>query len=187
MQQARREYWDAVRDVRVQDLVFIDESGVNLGLMRLFAWALKGQRSYHSKPKRGKNVSVVAGLSLSGVVGSAVVLGAFDGLSFEAFVATRLVPNLWTGAVVVMDNCSIHKGDEVRALIEAAGARLVYLSPYSPDFSPIENFWSKVKTILRQLGARNYEALLTAITTAFEQVSTTDIEHWFTHCCYSSS
>ncbi|MGB5972178.1 MAG: IS630 family transposase, partial [Nodosilinea sp.] len=158
VQSLRREYWDDIRDIRVEDLVFIDESGVNLGLIRLFAWAMRGQRAYGVQPKRGQNVSIVAGLSLSGVVASAVILGAFDGLSFEAFVAARLVPNLWPGACVVMDNCSIHKGEEIRHLIEAAGARLVYLPPYSPDFSPIENFWSKVKSILKTLGARSYEA-----------------------------
>lgn len=128
----------------------------------------------------------MAGLSLAGVVASAVIMGAFDGLSFEAFVATRLVPNLWPRACVVMDSCSIDKGQEIRHLIEAAGARLVYLPPYSPDFSPIENFWSKVKSILKTLGARSYQALSAAIETAFEQASETDIKNWFAHCCYCS-
>ena len=109
MQALRRDYWDEMRDIRAQNLVFIDESGVNLGLVRLFAWAIRGQRAYGEQPKRGKNISIVAGLSLGGVIASAVIKGAFDGLSFEAFVATRLVPNLWPGACVVMDNCSIHK------------------------------------------------------------------------------
>lgn len=186
VQGLRGEYWDEVRDVRVEDLVFIDESGVNLGLIRLFAWAIRGQRAYGAQPKRGKNVSIVAGLSVAGVVASAVILGAFDGLSFEAFVAARLVPNLWPGACVVMDNCSIHKGEEIRRLIEEAGAKLVYLPPYSPDFSPIENFWSKVKSILKTLGARSYQALSDAIEAAFGQASETDIKNWFSHCCYCS-
>lgn len=184
VQGLRRDYWDEVREVPVQDLVFIDESGVNLGLLRLFAWAVQGQRSYDQQPKQGKNVSILAALSLAGVITSAVILGAFDGLTFEAFVATRLVPNLWPGACVIMDNCSIHKGEEIRRLIESAGARLVYLPPYSPDFSPIENFWSKVKTILKTLGARSYQALKDAIKTAFGQASETDIKNWFVHCCY---
>jgi transposase len=184
VQRLRGEYWDGIRDVRVEDLIFIDESGVNLGLIRLFAWALQGRRAYGEQPKRGKNVSVVAGLSLSGVVASAVILGAFDGLSFEAFVATRLVPNLWPGACVVMDNCSIHKNDAMREWIEAAGARLVYLPPYSPDFSPIETFWSKVKSILRTLGARTYQALSEALETAFKNISEADIKSWFSHYCY---
>lgn len=188
VQLLRRDYWKEVRDVPVQDLIFIDESGVNLGLIRLLAWALRGQRAYGKQPKRSKNVSIVAALSLKGVVASAVILGAFNGLSFEAFIATRLVPNLRPGACVVMDNCSIHKDKdgEIRRLIEEAGARLVYLPPYSPDFSPIENFWSKVKTILKTIGARSYEALSEAIDTAFAQASQKDIKNWFSHCCYCS-
>jgi transposase len=175
----RYEYWDEVREVRVEDVVFIDESGVNLGLIRLFAWAVEGQRAYSAKPKSGRNVSLVAGLSLAGVVASAFILGAFDGLSFETFVATRLIPNLWPGACVIMDNCSIHKGEEVRHLTEAAGARLVYFHPYSPDSSPIENFWSKVKSILKNLGVRTYQDLVDAIETAFEEASETDVKNWF--------
>jgi len=124
---------------------------------------------------------------MAGVVASAVVLGAFDSLSFESFVATRLIPNLWPGACIVMDNCSIHTGEEIRHLIEAAEARLIYLPPYSPDFSPIENFWSKVKDILKTLGARTYQVLAEAIEIAFSEASETDIKNWFTHCCYCTA
>lgn len=187
VQRLRGNYWDEIRNTRVEDLVFIDESGINLGLIRLFAWARQGRRAYGEQPKRGRNVSLVAGLSLAGVVASAVILGAFDGLSFEAFVATRLVPNLWPGACVVMDNCSIHKNAMIRESIEAAGARLVFLPPYSPDFSPIENFWSKLKSILRTLGARTYQALSEALETAFENISETDVKSWFTHGCYCAA
>lgn len=114
-------------------------------------------------------------------------MGATDGLSFEAFVYQLLVPNLWKGACVVMDNSSIHKGKEVAQAIEKAGAILLYLPPYSPDFNPIENFWSKVKTILRSLAARTYQALNEAISLAFNQISQTDIFNWFTHGCYCTS
>ena len=121
---------------------------------------------------------------MQGIVAQAHILGAVDGLTFEAFIACRLVPNLWPGACVVMDNCSIHLGREVEALITQAGAQLIYLPPYSPDFSPIENFWSKVKSILRSRQARTYPDLLNAIQEAFEAVSLKDIKNWFTHCCY---
>ncbi|MBO3460730.1 transposase [Aetokthonos hydrillicola Thurmond2011] len=102
-----------------------------------------------------------------------------------------LVPQLWTGACVVMDNFSSHKVAGIREAIEAVGARLVYLSPYSPDFSPIENCWSKVKECLRRrsppqasLAARTYEELDRAITDALTTVTNQDIIGWFTHCCY---
>lgn len=109
------------------------------------------------------------------------------GLTFEAFISQKLVPKLWKGACVVMDNCSIHKGEQIEALIQSAGASLIYLPPYSPDFSPIENCWSKIKSILRSIGARNYPDLAKAIEKAFNQVSLKDIQNWFTHCCYCTS
>lgn len=110
-------------------------------------------------------------------------MGATDGLTFEAFISQKLVPHLWKGAYVVMDNCSVHKGKALENLIEMAGAKLIYLPPYSPDFSPIENCWSKIKSILRSIGARNYPDLAEAIETAFNKVSLSDLHNWFTHCC----
>lgn len=83
-----------------------------------------------------------------------------------------------------MDNYSIHKGETIRSLIEAAGATLIYLPTYSPDFNPIENCWSKLKNILRSLGARTYPDLAKAIEFTFNQISLNDIRSWFTHCCY---
>jgi transposase len=171
-----------------KDLIFIDESGVNLALTRLFARAPKGQRAYGKRPqKRGKNVSLIGAISLNGVVTQINLIGTVDGLTFEAFIAQKLVPQLWAGACVVMDNCSIHKGKEIELLINQAGARLIYLPPYSPEFSPIENCWSKIKTLLRSLAARSYPDLAQAIEDAFKKVSLKDIRNWFTHCCYCTS
>jgi len=96
------------------------------------------------------------------------------------------VTNLCPGACVVMDNCSIHKDEAIGAWIEGVGARLVYLPPYSPDFSPIESCWSKLKTIVKTLGARTYKALSEAVETAFQNISEADIKSWFAHCCYTS-
>jgi len=86
-----------------------------------------------------------------------------------------------------MDNCSIHLGEEIEAWIAEAGAHLIYLPPYSPDFSPIENCWSKIKNILRSIGARTYPDLAKAIEEAFDKVSLEDLRGWFTHCCYCTS
>ena len=128
--------------------------------MRLYARALRGQRARGTRPhKRGKNVSMIGAISLKGIVASINLLGSTDQLTFEAFVIRKLVPNLWKGATVVWDNCSIHKGKEIEKAIVETGASLVYLPPYSPDFNPIENFWSKVKNTLRSIGARTYQAL----------------------------
>ena len=112
---------------------------------------MKGERAKGEKPqKRGKNVSILGALSLKGVIASMNIYGSVDGLTFEAFIITQLIPKLWKGACVVMDNAKIHLGKIIRQEIEKVGAKLVYLSPYSPDFSPIENFWSKVKAILKK-------------------------------------
>jgi transposase len=130
---------------------------------------------------------MIGAIALKGVVASINILGATDGLTFEAFVIQKLVPHLWQGACVIWDNSTIHKGKEVELAIRKAGARLIKLPPYSPDFSPIENFWSKVKNTLRSIGARTYLALDTAIANAFSCVSLKDIRSWFTHCCYCTS
>jgi transposase len=188
VQLLRTEFWQQVRDLKVEDLIFIDEAGVNLAMVRLYARSLRGQRARGARPhKRGKNVSIIGAISVKEIVTSINLLGGIDGITFEAFISQKLVPKLWKGAWVLMDNYSIHKGEEVEKAIEAVGARVIYLPPYSPDFSPSENCWSKVKEILRSLGARTYQALEQAIAEAFSQVSEQDIRNWFTHCCYCTS
>jgi transposase len=169
----------------VEDLVFVDEAGVNLGMTRRFGRALSGQRAYGTRPQqRGRNVSLIGAIALRGVVASIAIVGATDGLTFEAFIAQRVVPNLWVGACVVMDNASIYQEAFLRPILEQAGATLHFLSSYSPDFSPIENCWSKVKEFIRSIAPRTYHDLAQAINRAFQQVSLQDIHHWFTHCCY---
>jgi len=117
-------------------LIFLDEAGVNLALIRLYARAAKGQRARGTRPhKRGKNVSMIGAIALKGIIASINLLGSIDGLTFEAFVIQKLVPQLWKDAVVVWDNYSIHKGKEIEKAIIAAGAKLIYLPPYSPDFN----------------------------------------------------
>ncbi|WP_071880692.1 transposase [[Leptolyngbya] sp. PCC 7376] len=109
------------------------------------------------------------------------MLGSADGVTFEAFINQKLVPIMWEGTYVVMDNCSIHLGESVHELIEAVGAKLIYLPPYSPDFSPIENCWSKFKGTLRGIEARTYPDLAQTINVAFSEITLDDIRAWFTH------
>jgi len=188
VQTERVEFWQRVQAFLVQDLIFIDESGVDLALTRLRARAAKGQRAQGKRPsKRGKRVSMISAISLKEVIAHLNLMGSTDGLTFEAFISQKLVPQLWKGACVIVDNCSIHHGEQVRTLIEQAGAKLLFLPPYSPDFSPIENCFSKIKSILRSIGARSYSALVKAIDEAFSQVSSDDLNNWFTHCCYCAS
>lgn len=157
-------------------------------MVRLYARALKGKRARGKKPqKRGKNISLIAALSVQEVVASVNIYGAVDGVTFEGFVLQELIPKLWKNAAVVMDNARIHQGEMVREFIEQAGAKLIYLSSYSPEFSPIENFWSKVKSILRKTAARTYKDLINGIANAMLQVTQENIRNWFAHCCYCTS
>jgi transposase len=169
-------------------LIFLDESGVNLAMVRLYARALKGKRARGEKPqKRGRNITLIGALSVQGLVASINIYGAVDGVTFEAFVVQGLIPKLWKNACVVMDNAKIHQGEIVREFIEKAGAKLLYLSPYSPEFFPIENLWSKVKSILRKTAARTYKDLIDGIANAMIEVTQSNIRNWFAHCCYCAS
>ena len=176
-----------IRNVKAEDLIFIDESGVNLAMIRLFARAFGGERARAAKPQKGKNVSIIGALSLKGMIASYNVLGGVNAITFEAFICQMLVPLLWPGAYVIMDNASAHKRAEIEEAIKAVGAHLVFLPPYSPDLSPIENYWSKLKTILRSIGARTYQELDKAIKEAYEQISIQNIRNWFAHDCYCDS
>jgi transposase len=161
---------------------------VNLAMVRLYARALKGKRARGVKPqKRGRNISIISALSMEKVLASTNIYGAVDGVTFEAFIVKKLVPELWKNACVVLDNARIHRGEMVKEAIEKKGAKLLNLSPYSPEFSPIENFWSKVKAILKKLKARTYKDLIEGIFDAMAQVTQQDIRNWFAHCCYCTS
>ena len=166
--------------------MFLDETGVNLAMVSAYARAQRGQRAYAQQPKGyGPNLSVIGAMSLKeGFVEGLSFFGGTSGDVFVWFIETCLCPRLWPGAVVVMDNLPAHKVEGVRQAIEAVGARLLYLSPYSPDFNPIEQLWSKLKGYLRSVEARTTEALHQAIAQGLRQITPDDVRHWFTHCCY---
>lgn len=185
VQRQRREYWDIIRHSKPEDLVFLDETGINLAMVALYARALRGQRVYDPQPPKGKNISMIGAMTLqAGLIAGLSFDGGTNGDLFLWSIEELLVPHLWPGAVVVMDNLSAHKVAGVAEAIAAAGARLVYLPPYSPDFNPIENLWSKFKTHLRAVGARTKETLYDALKEALEQISLDDVRSWFCHCCY---
>lgn len=167
-------------------LKFIDESGVNVAMTRLYGRAPKGQRVVDSVPKNyGHNVTLIGALSLNGLEAVMTIEGATTGEVFLAYVEQVLGPTLVPGDMVVMDNLSAHKVSGVVDAIARRGATVQYLPPYSPDLSPIEPCWSKLKTALRAAKARTYEALNTALVTAWDTVSASDARGWFEHCGYS--
>jgi len=166
--------------------VFVDECSTNIALTRLYARAPRGERAYGKAPRNwGKNITLISSLSADEGIGAAMsVEGATDGAAFETYVKHFLAPTLRRGQIVVMDNLQVHKIKRVRDLVEGAGAEVLFLPPYSPDFSPIEEAFSKVKGILRRIGARTREALLEATSEALDAVSRTDAAGWFGHCGY---
>ena len=180
----KRAAWrDAVAGVRPERLVFVDESGANVRMTRAYARAPRRARAIGRVPRNhGKATSLVAALTPAGLAVPLRRLGAFNADSFAAYVEQALCPALRPGQVVVLDNLSIHKDRRVRAAIEAAGCRLLFLPPYSPYFSPIELAFSKVKAALRQAGARAQEALDAAIDRAVAAITPQDARGFFRHC-----
>jgi transposase len=130
-------------------------------------------------------MTLMASLSLQGMGEALILDGAADASAFELYIEHILAPSLRPGQIVILDNLSIHQGARVRQAIEARGCRLLFLPAYSPDFSPIEEAFSKLKTFLRRVGARTREALQEAIAQALTLITAQDARGWFTHCGYS--
>jgi transposase len=167
-------------------LKFIDESGVNLAMTRLYGRAPRGERIRDAVPQNyGPNVTMLGALGIQGIEAVMTVEGATDADVFLAYVEHVLAPTLSAGDIVVMDNLRAHKVAGVQHMIEARGAQLLYLPPYSPDLSPIEQAWSKLKTSLQTVKARTREALDTAITHALSLITAADAHGWFTYCGYA--
>jgi transposase len=166
-------------------LVFVDEMGTNTSLSAVYGWAKKGERAHCSVPRnRGKNTTVLSSMSEEGMGPSLAVEGATTARVFETYVERVLAPTLRKGRVVVMDNLSAHKGERVRELIEQRGCELLYLPPYSPDFNPIEEAFSKIKGLLRKAETSSRETLLEAIGAAISALSAKDAHGFFEHCGY---
>lgn len=184
--EARRAAWRAeAAPLPPEDLVFLDETGSHLGYTPTHARAPRGERAYAvTKQNRGENKTVLAALTLDGPGPIMRFDGPMTADRFEAYVIHRLVPTLRPGQIVVLDNLSAHHSERARAAIEACGARLWHLPPYSPDFNPIEEAFSKVKQLLRRAKARTEDALRSATWAAFATITTTDIAGWFSHCGY---
>src|SRR4028119_583399 len=176
VQKLRAQYWTILGEVKLNDLVFIDETGVNLAMTRGYARAKKGKRAYSKCPyNRGKNITMIGAIAISGLLASLTFEGWTNKEAFLTYVKEVLVPRLWSGACVVMDNLPAHKATEVQKAIESVGARVVSLSPYSPDFNPIENCWSKLKEYLRSQESRTNLELDQAISKAIDLVTEEDI------------
>ncbi|MFL5695184.1 MAG: IS630 family transposase [Ktedonobacteraceae bacterium] len=169
-------------------LVFIDECGSTIALTRLYGRSPRGKRTYGAIPRnRRANITLLASLSLQGMGEALILEGSADSTAFEIYIEQVLVPSLQTGQIVVMDNLSTHTGEKVRQALAAKGCQLLFLPSYSPDFSPIEEAFSKLKAFLRRVGARTPETLQKAIGQALLTITPHDALGWFTHCGYQWS
>jgi transposase len=169
-------------------VLFIDETGAVTNLVRSHGRSLEGSRCLAYAPNgHWKVMTAVAAIRLSGMAAAATMACPMDGALFQTYLHEALLPTLAAGDVVVMDNLASHKHPRVRELIESAGARLLYLPPYSPDFSPIEMIWSKVKRLLRSAAARTVDALHEAFGVAMAAVTSGDILGCFSHCGYATT
>ena len=171
--------------MNLQKLVFIDESGAKTNMTRLYGRAKAGARTTDDTPSgHWCTTTMISSVRLDGSTACMVVDGATTKDVFKAYVEQILLPTLKAGDIVVLDNLSAHKNQEVRDLIESVGAELWFLPPYSPDLNPIEKMWSKIKSILRTLKARTEKALIDAIAKALDAITANDAKGWFESCGY---
>lgn len=183
--EARRWFRRRMRGWCAANLVFIDESGVNLSQTRAEARAPIGQRIVDHVPgSRWETYSVIAALRAGGIIAPMVVAGAINGDALRAWVEEVLGPELRPGDIVVWDNLSIHTSAEVARLVRSRGARLQFLPKYSPDLNPIELAWSKAKRLLRRIKARTAETLVQALGEALAAITPSDSCAWFRHAGY---
>ncbi len=174
------------RRLRQRRFIFVDESAVNTAMTRRYGRAPRGERAYDSAPRNyGTHTSVIGAMGLRGLVATLTVEGAVDTEIFNAYAERVLGPRLRKGDVVVLDNLTAHHASRIEKVAEARGAQVLWLPPYSPDYSPIEQCWSKIKACLRGAKARTREALEEALRAALGLVTKADIRGWFKHCGYS--
>jgi transposase len=184
-EEARAAWREQRKELDAMKLVVIDECGAHIGLTPLYAWAPSGKRAYGKAPRnRGKNLTVIAALTWGGMGESMLIEGSANAVAFEQYIEKILAPWLTEGQIVLMDNLAAHKSAKVEELIQARGCQLLFLPSYSPDFSPIEETFSKLKTFLRRAGARTREALQEAIVQALRTVTAQDAQGWFQHGGY---
>ena len=183
----RRNFTIACRFVDSGAFVFLDESGAQSNMTRLYGRAPIGERcNDHTPHGHWKTTTLLSAMRLAGVIEPATVIydGPINRVTFEGYVAQYLAPSLRGGDVVVMDNLSAHKSPAVTEAIEAANATVWYLPPYSPDLNPIEKLWSKVKSWLRRVAARTFDAIGRALVDALRSVTPGECANYLHSCGY---
>ena len=184
-EEQRRQFRERVAAEPRDRFVVVDECGSTINLTRLYGRAPRGERAHGRVPRNtAKNTTLIAALSTTGIGPALLLEGATDTAAFEVYVEQVLAPSLVPGRIVVLDNLAAHRGERVRQVIEARGCQLWYVPAYSPDLSPIEEAFAKLKALLRRAEARTREALDQAIAVALPQITATDAQGFFSHCGY---
>jgi transposase len=181
----RAEFRQEMPTMDAQSLAFLDESGINLGMAREYGWAPVGCRAEGHRPfNPGQNTTLMGGLTARGMIAPFMFPGSLNGNIFKTYVEQVLVPELHPGDTVLLDNLSSHRKRGIKELLARAGAKLKFLPRYSPELSPVEKAWSKIKAELRKAAARTYESLVDAVKQALNKTSSNDAEGWFKGCGY---
>lgn len=179
--QRKKEYASTILGIPLRRLVFVDETGINTAMGRIYARAPIGERANGIAPRNWTKYSLLGALRMDGVAGALVIEGSADTVTFETFVEKILAPSLRPGDVVIWDNLNIHDSEKTKKCIENAGAKLLPMPPYSPKLNPIEEMWSKIKKIFRDAGARVAEEIYRIAGIALDKVTHSDIVGWFSH------
>jgi len=185
----KREEWEqCMPGLDIDKLVFFDEIGVNTKMVRLHGRCPQSQRLIDFAPAgHYSNSTLMSGMRLDGVVAPMLLDGPVNGETFARYVEQCLAPALEPGDILIIDNLPAHKSARVTAAVDGAGCMLVYLPPYSPDFNPIENMWSKVKASIRSAAARTLDAVVDAAAVALHSITLSDCAGYFSHCGYGDS
>jgi transposase len=185
VQAARKAWWRRTSGIDLNRFVFLDESGAKTNMTRLYGRVFGGQRLVDTAPHgHWCSTTILSSIRLDGSTAAMVIEGATDTSVFQAYVHRILIPSLRSRDIVVLDNLAPHKHPVILQMLDAAGVEVWHLPPYSPDFNPIENMWSKIKAYLRKAKARTSKALLRAIARALGTITAADVSGWFQHCGY---
>ena len=184
----RHAFREVIARLDVHHVVVVDESATHLGMIPGYGRAPRGQRRWGTKRRNyGKNISLVAALTVHGMGPAMTLEGAMDATAFETYLQQCLLPFLHPGQIVILDNLSSHKGAQVERLIESRGCRVLFLPAYSPDLTPIEEAFSKIKTLLKRAAADTVDALLDATAAALQAISSSDALGYFRHAGFTLS
>jgi transposase len=175
-----------IETLKVEDVIVVDESGSRIGMIPLYARAPCGCRAYdRTIVNYGQNVTLLAGMTVHGMQAAMTLEGAVNEAAFEVYVREVLLPTLHTGQIVILDNLPSHKTEAVVDMITGAGCELLFLPAYSPDLSPIEEAFSKLKAFIRRCRCRTIRALIKAIAQGLDKITAQDARGWFSHAGFS--